>query len=37
MVCQRDETAEYIYSRIDAAGGAISIIDDAAIRAVAGY
>ena len=32
-----DETAEYIYSRIEAAGGARSIIDDAAIHAVAGY
>ncbi|HBI74636.1 MAG TPA: general secretion pathway protein [Lachnospiraceae bacterium] len=32
-----DETAEYIYSRIDAAGGARSIIDDAALRAVTGY
>lgn len=32
-----DETAEYIYSRIEAAGGARSIIDEAAIRAIAGY
>jgi type II secretory pathway predicted ATPase ExeA len=31
-----DETAEYIYSRIEAAGGARSIIDDAAINAVGG-
>lgn len=32
-----EETGEYIYSRIEAAGGARSIIDEAAIRAVAGY
>lgn len=32
-----DETAQYIYSRIEAAGGARSIIDEAAIHAVAGY
>lgn len=32
-----DETAEYIYSRIEAAGGARSIIDEAAVRAAAGY
>ena len=32
-----EETAEYIHSRIEAAGGARSIIDEAAARAVAGY
>lgn len=32
-----EETAEYIYSRIEAAGGARSIIDEAAINAVSGY
>lgn len=32
-----EETAQYIYSRIEAAGGARSIIDEAAIHAVAGY
>lgn len=32
-----EETKEYIYSRIEAAGGARSIIDEAAIHAVAGY
>jgi general secretion pathway protein A len=32
-----EETAEYIYSRIEAAGGARSIIDEAAVHAVAGY
>jgi len=32
-----DETAQYIYSRIEAAGGACSIIDEAAIHTVAGY
>ncbi len=32
-----EETINYIYSRIDAAGGSRSIIDEAAIRAVAGY
>lgn len=32
-----DEVQEYIYSRIEAAGGARSIIDESAINAVAGY
>lgn len=32
-----DETAEYIYTRIEAAGGARSIIDETAIHAVAGF
>lgn len=32
-----EETAEYIYSRIEAAGGARSIINEAAVHAVAGY
>ncbi|HHU48528.1 MAG TPA: hypothetical protein PKK61_13355 [Defluviitaleaceae bacterium] len=32
-----EETINYIYSRLDAAGGARTIIDEAAIRAVAGY
>jgi type II secretory pathway predicted ATPase ExeA len=32
-----DETSEYIYSRIEAAGGARSIIDESAVHAVAGY
>ena len=32
-----EETTEYIYSRIEAAGGARSIIDDAAVRAATGY
>lgn len=32
-----EETAHYIYSRIEAAGGAHSIIDDAAIHSIAGY
>ncbi len=32
-----DETAEYIYSRIEAAGGSRSIIDESAIHAIAGY
>ncbi len=32
-----EETTEYIYSRIEAAGAARSIIDEAAVRAVAGY
>ena len=33
----REETADYIFSRIEAAGGAPSIIDEAAIHAIAGY
>lgn len=32
-----DETAEYIYSRIEAAGGSRSIIDESAVHAIAGY
>ena len=32
-----EETTEYIFSRIEAAGGARSIIDDAAVRAATGY
>lgn len=32
-----EETAEYIYSRIEAAGGSRTIIDDAAVRAISGY
>jgi len=32
-----DESADYIYTRIEAAGGARSIIEDAAIHAIAGY
>ncbi|MDD2235153.1 MAG: AAA family ATPase [Desulfitobacteriaceae bacterium] len=32
-----DETAQYIYSLIEAAGGACSIIDETAIHTVAGY
>ncbi len=32
-----DETSEYIYSRIEAAGGSRSIIDEAAVHAIAGY
>ena len=32
-----DETAGYIYSRIEAAGGARSIIDEAAVHAIVGY
>ena len=32
-----EETTEYIYSRIEAVGGARSIIDDAAVRAATGY
>lgn len=32
-----DKTAEYIYSRIEAAGGSRSIIDESAIHAIAGY
>jgi general secretion pathway protein A len=32
-----EETAEYIYSRIEAAGGARSIIDETAVHAAAGY
>ncbi|NLA54161.1 MAG: AAA family ATPase [Clostridiales bacterium] len=32
-----EETTDYIYSRIEAAGGARSIINDAAVRAAAGY
>ena len=32
-----EETTGYIYSRIEAAGGARSIIDVAAVRAAAGY
>ena len=31
------ETADYIYHKIDAAGGARSIIDAAAINAIAGF
>ena len=31
------ETMDYIYSRIEAAGGSRSIIDEAAVRAVSGY
>lgn len=31
------ETADYIYHKIDAAGGARSIIDDAAVNAIAGF
>ncbi len=31
------ETSEYIYSRIEAAGGARSIIDEAAVQAAAGH
>ncbi len=33
----KEETTEYVHSRIEAAGGAPSIIDDAAIHAIAGY
>lgn len=33
----KEETADYVYSRIEAAGGARSIIDEAAIHAIAGY
>jgi len=32
-----EETKEYIYSRIEVAGGARSIIDEAAVTAVSGY
>lgn len=32
-----DETADYIYTRIEAAGGARSIIDETAIPAIAGF
>ena len=37
MVCLQRKQREYIYSRIEAAGGARSIIDEAAVHAVAGY
>ena len=33
----KEETIDYVYSRIEAAGGARSIIDEAAIHAIAGY
>ncbi len=33
----REETADYVYSRIEAAGGARSIIDETAIHAISGY
>lgn len=33
----KEETTDYIYSRIEAAGGARTIIDDAAIHALAGF
>ncbi len=33
----KEETTDYVYSRIEAASGARSIIDDAAIHAIAGY
>lgn len=33
----KEETTDYVYSRIEAAGGAQSIIDEAAIHAIAGY
>jgi type II secretory pathway predicted ATPase ExeA len=33
----KEETADYVYSRIESAGGARSIIDEAAVNAVAGY
>ncbi len=32
-----EETQQYVYSRIEAAGGARSIIDEAAVNAVCGY
>jgi len=32
-----EETCNYIYSRIEAAGGARSIIDESAVNAIAGY
>lgn len=32
-----DETAQYIFSRIEAASGSTSIIDEPAIKAIAGY
>ena len=32
-----NETPEYIYSRIEVAGGARSIVDESAVKAVAGY
>jgi general secretion pathway protein A len=32
-----DETSQYVYSRIEAAGGAHSIIDEAAVHTVAGF
>lgn len=33
----KEETTDYVYSRIETAGGAHSIIDEAAIHAIAGY
>lgn len=33
----KEETKDYIYSRIEAVGGAHSIVDDATIHAIAGY
>ena len=37
VACLQRKQREYIYSRIEAAGGARSIIDEAAVHAVAGY
>ncbi len=33
----REETTDYVYTRIEAAGGARSIIEEAAIHAISGY